>query len=127
MTDIKTDQILELKLASYPDEVKGKMLFLRKLIHETAVEIGLNKLEETTKWGEPSFISPQGSTLRMDWKTKSPDQYALYFKCTTRLVETFKLIFGSSFKYEGKRAIVFSMDHPSIRNQKVYQSYLDIS
>ncbi|MDX1409348.1 MAG: DUF1801 domain-containing protein, partial [Saprospiraceae bacterium] len=59
---------------------------------------------------EPSYLAKHGSTLRMDWKSKTPQQYALYFKCTSRLVETFKLMFGNTFKYEGNRAIVFQLD-----------------
>lgn len=83
---------------------------LRKLVIETASEIdAITELEETLKWGEPSYLTKSGSTLRMDWKSKKPDTYALYFKCTSRLVETFKLVFKDIFKYEGNRAIVFSI------------------
>ena len=87
------------------------MYALRELVIETASEIdGLHQLEETLKWGEPSYLTKFGSTLRMDWKAKKPEQYALYFKCTSRLVETFKLHFNHTFCYEGKRAIVFKLD-----------------
>jgi len=43
----------------------------------------------------------------MDWKEKKPQQYALYFKCTSRLVPTFKLLFGDRFNYEGDRAKMY--------------------
>lgn len=86
---------------------------LRKLVLEAASEMeGLTSLEETLKWGEPSYLAKNGSTLRMDWKEKKPDQYALYFKCTSKLVETFKEVFHDQFTYEGNRAIVFKLDHP---------------
>jgi len=108
---LKTSPAFEAKLASYPDFVRDKMLYLRELINETAEEISeITELEETLKWGEPSFLTKNGSTLRMDWKQKSPDQYAMYFKCTSRLVETFKMVFGDQFEYEKNRAIVFQMD-----------------
>lgn len=97
--------------AEYPDFVRPKMQYLRELVIKTAKEIeGINELEETLRWGEPSYICKKGSTLRMDWKAKSPDQYAMYFKCTSRLVETFKLVFENKFQFEGKRAIVFQID-----------------
>ena len=70
----------------------------------------ITQLEETLKWGEPSFLTKHGSTLRMDWKSKTPDQYQMYFKCTSRLVETFRLIYGDSFEYENNRAIIFKLD-----------------
>lgn len=112
--NIKTSPAFEAKLASYPDFVRDKMLYLRQLVVETAEEISdIKEMEETLKWGEPSFLTKNGSTLRMDWKDKAPDQYAMYFKCTSRLVETFKLVYGKQFEYEKSRAIIFQL------NQKV--------
>lgn len=99
------------KLKSYPDFVRDKMQFLRELVVETAKDIPeVSNLEETLKWGEPSFLNKNGSTLRMDWKEKTPNQYQMYFKCTSRLVETFKLVFGDLFEYEKNRAIIFQLD-----------------
>lgn len=87
------------------------MNHLRNLILETASEIdGIDTLEETLKWGEPSYLTKHGSTLRMDWKEKKPDQYAMYFKCTSKLVPTFKAIFNDTFEYENNRAIVFKLN-----------------
>jgi len=111
---IKTDPRVEIVFANYPDFVRDNLHFLRELVIETAEEIqGISKLEETLKWGEPSFLAKNGSTLRMDWKEKSPDQYAMYFKCTSRLVDTFRLVFDNKFQFEGSRAIVFQL------NQKI--------
>lgn len=106
-TNPKVDEIF----ANYPEYVRDKMEFIRSLVRETANEIeGIDKLEETIKWGEPSFVTKHGSTLRMDWKEKIANQYALYFQCTSRLVETFSSVFGNRFQYEGKRAIIFQLD-----------------
>lgn len=112
MSKLKVTTIPEVnqRFANYPDFVRDKLFFLRKLVIETAEEIGITQLEETLKWGEPSFITKKGSTLRMDWKEKTPNQYAMYFSCSTKLVSTFKLVFGDMFQYEGKRAIVFAID-----------------
>lgn len=87
------------------------MMQLRKWILETAEEImDLEELEETLKWGEPSFLTKNGSTIRMDWKAKSPDQYALYFSCSTSLVATFRAIYKNKFEFEGNRAIMFELN-----------------
>ncbi|MDY7395027.1 DUF1801 domain-containing protein [Aureibaculum sp. 2210JD6-5] len=102
---------VEKVFANYPDTVRDKMQYMRNLVIETAEEIEtITSLEETLKWGEPSYLTKNGSTLRMDWKAKAPEQYAMYFKCTSRLVETFKIVFDQKFQYEGKRAIVFKLD-----------------
>jgi len=96
---------------SYPDNMRKNLLFLRQLILETASEIGLvNELEETLKWGEPSYLTKNGSTVRIDWKESKPKQYAMYFHCKTKLIETFKEIYRDTFKFEGNRAIVFDED-----------------
>src|SRR5690606_435749 len=111
---VKSNPKVEDIFANYPDAVRDKMRFLRGLVIETAQETeGIDDLEETLKWGEPSFITKNGSTLRMDWKEKSPDQYAMYFQCTSRLVDTFRMVFDRKFQYEGNRAIVFQL------NQKI--------
>lgn len=108
---IKTNPEVELVFNNYPDLVRDKMLVLRELIIETAKQIDeITRLEETLKWGEPSYLTKHGSTIRMDWKSKSPNQYAMYFKCTSRLVETFKMMFKNTFDFEGKRAIVFQLE-----------------
>jgi len=109
--ELKKDSKVDAVFALYPDFVRDKMQFLRGLIHEVAEESNeITHLEETLKWGEPSFVTKNGSTLRMDWKEKTPNQYALYFQCTSRLVDTFRLVFEHTFQYEGKRAIIFQLD-----------------
>ncbi|MFB9294317.1 DUF1801 domain-containing protein [Persicitalea jodogahamensis] len=96
---------------NYPDFVRERMGNLRRLVLETADETEeITDLEETLKWGEPSYLTKKGSTLRMDWKEKRPGQYAMYFKCTSRLVPAFKTVFGDLFTFEGDRAIVFQLD-----------------
>ncbi len=109
--EITTNPEVEKVFSNYPDSVRSKMLELRELVIDTAKEIeGISSLEETLKWGEPSYLTKIGSTLRMDWKPKNPNQYAMYFKCTSKLVETFKLVFENTFAFEGNRAIVFKLD-----------------
>jgi hypothetical protein len=98
------------KFKSYPTKIAPKLKYLRELVLETASELELENLEETLKWGEPSYLAKKGSTLRMDWKAKNPNQYAMYFKCTSKLVETFKKIHSDTFKYEKNRAIIFNLD-----------------
>lgn len=102
---------VELVFNNYPKPVRKKLLHLRKLILQTASEIAeIKEIEETLKWGEPSYLVKKGSTIRIDWKKKKPDQYAIYFKCTSLLVPSFKMVFKDDFNYEGTRAIFFQMN-----------------
>ncbi|MEX0361516.1 DUF1801 domain-containing protein [Flagellimonas sp.] len=108
---VSTHPEFEAKMESYPEVVKPKMQALRTLVLETArASETITRLGETLKWGEPSFVTKQGSTLRMDWKPKTPNQYALYFQCTSKLVHTFRLVFANDFAFEGNRAILLPID-----------------
>ena len=92
----------------YPEPMRKKMLHLRQIVLDTASETeGGDALEETLKWGEPSYLTRGGSTIRMDWKARAPNQYAMYFNCNTSLIATFKDVYGDVFTFEGNRAIVF--------------------
>ena len=108
---IKINPEVKFVFNNYPEAVRSKMLALRDLVFETARNTAeISSLEETLKWGEPSYLTKIGSTIRIDWKPKTPDQYAMYFKCTSRLVEVFKMKFNNRLDFEGNRAIVFQMD-----------------
>ncbi|MDB6059937.1 MAG: hypothetical protein JWM78_40 [Verrucomicrobiaceae bacterium] len=97
------------KFDSYPDHIRPLLLNLRKIIFAAATEYEVGAIEETLKWGEVSYVVKGGSTFRIDWKQKSPNQYFMFFHCQTTLIETFKEIYGDAFIYEGKRAIVFNI------------------
>jgi len=98
-------------LKGYPQEASIRLGELRSLIIEAAKETeGVCKLVETTKWGEPSYVTKTGSTLRMDWKERTPDKYYLYFVCSTSLVSTFRILIGEELEYEGNRAIVLKLN-----------------
>lgn len=95
----------------YPAHIRQKLMLLRQLILDTASEINsVTYLEETLKWGEPSYLTKIGSTIRIDWKKSTPNQYAMYFHCKTKLVDTFKELYRDKFSFEGNRAIVFNIN-----------------
>lgn len=107
MDTITSPEVAE-KFNSYPKSIRNKLMFLRQLILDTAAEIeDIDNLQETLKWGEPSYLSKAGSTIRMDWKKSKPEQYAMYFHCKTRLVETFRELYQDKLNFEGNRAIIF--------------------
>jgi hypothetical protein len=98
----------------YPKSLRAKLLALRRLILETArTTDGVGPLEETLKWGQPSYLTAatkSGSTVRIDRIKFTPDRYAVYFHCQTRLVETFREIYPTEMRYGDNRCIVFSVD-----------------
>ena len=108
---IQTSPEFEAAFKVYPQLPKKRLLYLRELIIQTAQEIqGVVKLDLNLKWSEPAFRSNIGSTLRIDWKSKNPEQYALYFQCSSRLIETFRLLYEPKLRFEGNRAIILNLD-----------------
>ena len=98
---------------AYPDPVKAKLMDLRELIFKTAAELNtVAEIEETLKWGQPSYITKNpktGSTIRIDAIKNNPERYALYVHCQTNLVDTFKQMYIDKFEFAGKRAIIFNV------------------
>jgi len=108
------------KFRSCPSQLRRQVLSLRKLILTVAAEIAdIDGVEETLKWSEPSHLTTGGSTVRIGWKASRPDHYGLYFNCNTKLVDTFRELYGDSFRFEGNRAIIFNRqdDLPTERLQ----------
>jgi hypothetical protein len=97
---------------TYPEKVKLKLMFLRKLIFDVASRTdGVGELEETLKWGQPSYLTTQtksGSLVRIDQIKSQEGKYAMYFHCQTTLVDTFKEMYRGQFEFGGNRSIIFS-------------------
>ena len=104
---------------SFPPAIRPKLLALRQLIYETAQSTeGVGPLTETLKWGEPAYLteaSGSGTTIRIGWKAAAPTRYAMYFHCRTHLVDTFRSLFPSEFRFDGNRALVFEDSDPMPR------------
>ena len=92
---------------SIPENIRMPLFSIRQAIFDIAKADNIDDIEEVLKWGEPSYLAKGGSTVRINWQSKSSQNFAVYFHCQTTLVETFKEIYGDLFHYEGKRAIVF--------------------
>ncbi|WP_083519596.1 DUF1801 domain-containing protein [Bradyrhizobium jicamae] len=100
---------VEAVFSTYPGPVKAKLSALRRLIFDTArTTDGVGALEETLKWGQPSYLtteSKSGSTIRIDEVKAEAGRYAVYFHCQTDLVETFRELYPE-LSYSGNRAIL---------------------
>jgi len=97
----------------YPSKPRKKLLALRNLLFQVARVENVGEIEETLKWGQPSYLtseSKSGSTVRMGWSEKEPTVFSLYFHCQTNLVPTFREMFPDELEFEGNRRIVFPQD-----------------
>jgi hypothetical protein len=108
-----SDSRVEAVFDAYPRPVRAKLLALRRLIFDTAKTTdGVGALEETLKWGQPSYLTTEtksGSTIRIDRVKPADNQYAVYFHCQTNLVETFRELYPE-LNYGGNRSILLSAE-----------------
>lgn len=97
------------KIDLYPEKAKSFAINIRDLIYETAVIERVEIIEETLKWGEPSFKATDGTPIRIDWKENTPDLFYIFFNCQTLMIEACKELYQSKLVFEGNRAIVLSL------------------
>ena len=96
--------------SAYPEPLRARLLALRRLIFDTARTTGgVGALEETLKWGQPSYLTSEtksGSTIRIDRVKSAANRYAVFFHCQTDLVETFRELYPTELSYGGNRSIL---------------------
>lgn len=99
--------------AACPAGARKRLLALRELVFDVAAKTeGVGPLTETLKWGQPSYLTEgtkRGTTVRID-RLKKGDGYALYVHCQSGLVAKFRELYPDTFRYEGKRALLFDTD-----------------
>ncbi|HDZ32259.1 MAG TPA: DUF1801 domain-containing protein [Pseudoalteromonas sp.] len=94
---------------NYPELIKSKLIKLRELIYIVAQEQNLGAVEESLKWGEPSYSVINGSPIRIGFKGSS---CYLFFHCQSKLVSTFRELYSHNLTFEGNRAIVLNSEKP---------------
>jgi hypothetical protein len=118
-----SDPAVDAVFNAYPKPIKAKLLALRRLIFDTASTTkGVGALQETLKWGQPSYLTPEtksGSTVRIDQVKSTANRYAVYFHCQTDLVETFRELYPD-LNFGGNRSILLKaqdrLPEPELRH-----------
>jgi hypothetical protein len=108
-----TDPEVAEAFRAFPKTARTRLLALRETIFEVASATpGVGDLDETLKWGEPAYLTPSGagSTIRLGWKAKASGEVAMYFICTTGLVDRFREIYPRDFRFGGNRALLFDLE-----------------
>lgn len=108
MTGFANQQVAA-AFAAFPSDARAGLHRLRDLILATADGIPqAQPLTETLKWGQPAYLAPKGSTLRLG--VPKSGGFGLFVHCQSRLIPTFQTAFPDTDRIEGTRAILF--DHP---------------
>lgn len=109
MTEIDNPDVAR-AFADTPDDARAGLMRLRALILDTAADLpSAQPLREELRWGQPAYLAPKGSTLRLG--VPKSGGFALFVHCRSRLIPEFTQIFPEQDRIEGTRAVLF--DDPS--------------
>ena len=89
---------------AFPAEVCAGLLGLRARIVAVALAEHI-ELEESLRWGQPAYLAPKGSTIRLG--APKSGGFAIYTHCQTTLMSDFKAI-CPELNFEGNRAVHFT-------------------
>ena len=92
------------------DQRKQALALRGEILATVGAHPEIGSLSECLKWGEPSYLTEHpktGTTIRLSWREKTPNQSTLAVHCQTSLVASYRDIYGSVFTFEGSRAIIF--------------------
>ncbi|MCJ8314791.1 MAG: DUF1801 domain-containing protein [Saccharospirillaceae bacterium] len=102
------------KWDSYPRPIQLIMDTIRQQVFKAANDLNIQSIKETLKWGEPSYLCKTGSTIRIDFKTKTPNKCYVFFNCKSKLVETIKEVYSKTdnLEFDGNRALIMDINQP---------------
>ena len=107
---------IEQVYGGYSGDVGLQLSQLRAMVLDVASQTdGVGEIEECLKWGQPSFVTKKpksGSTIRIDAVKDETDKVAMYFICSTTLVDDFRQLYPDTFDFRGNRALVFDVNEP---------------
>ena len=97
-----------------PMDAREALHSLRDIIRSAAEASDTAPLDETQKWGQPSFTPAKrkGTPIRLSWSQKTPDRVELLVHCQTTLVEAWRHRFDDVFAYSGTRAVHIPLGRP---------------
>ncbi len=114
MTDHAPAPLLNL-ITTWSEEASAALWECRALFHQIAEETEVGRLDETLKWGQPSWrpIKPRtGSTLRAGWDAARPDQLSLFVDCKTDLAARMRDNYPDLPANDGQRQLGISLGAP---------------
>ena len=93
--------------SKYAQQDREALLALRQIIFDVAVEESVGPLEESLKWGQPSYLASKpktGTTIRIDVDSTHGGDIALYVNCKSSLIEEWRERFPD-YRFGGNRSV----------------------
>ncbi len=99
---------------AFPEVERGCLLQMRTLVFDAAARIdGVGRIEETLKWGQPSYLTPDtksGTTLRLGLPKSGG--VGMFVHCQTRIISEFQAQFPEDFSFDGTRGVLIDPSQP---------------
>jgi hypothetical protein len=102
-------------IAPWPKAAQDQFHAIRAIVQNAAVTADIGILNETLKWGQPAWLPQKsgiGSTLRIAYSDKHPDEIGLFVNCNSSLAEQIRTIYPNDFRFEGNRALYLPLKTP---------------
>lgn len=94
-----------------PSATRDTLLAIRTMIYDLAADLPVGRIEETLKWGQPSYATPDtnaATPIRLG-VTKSGTP-AIFTHCQSSVMSDFQSICGTGFTFDGNRALHLPAD-----------------
>lgn len=97
--------------AAIPEPARTTMTDLRTVIFDIAADLPIDGLNESLKWGQPSFLGKRpnsGTPIRLGL-TKSGD-LAILAHCQSTVISDFRALAPQGLRFDGNRALLLRPD-----------------
>lgn len=104
---------VQAKFDSFTPARRAGLLTLRDLIYDTAATLPVGRIEESLKWGQPSYATPDtkaATPIRLGI-AKNGD-LAIFTHCQSTVMSDFRALAPPDMHFEGNRALHLAADAP---------------
>ena len=97
--------------AAFPQPARETLMALRAMIYEISETLPVGRIEESTKWGQPSYATPDtklATPIRLGL-SKAGDP-AIFTHCQTTVMSDFRALAPANMAFDGNRAVHLPID-----------------
>lgn len=104
--------------AAFPQPARDTLMTLRTMIYDIGATLPVGRIEESTKWGQPSYATPDtksATPIRLGL-TKAGDA-AIFTHCQSTVMADFRALEPANMVFDGNRAVHIPADQPALLNE----------
>ena len=105
---------------AFPQPARDTLLSLRTMIYDIAATLPVGKIEESTKWGQPSYATPDtkaATPIRLGL-SKSGEP-SIFTHCQSTVMGDFRTLAPPTLRFDGNRAVHLPVDDAAVLDELV--------